>query len=82
LESINSLPSSGNYSFHLQYISANIQSLKGYDIRQTKDAQVAQKMKQVFNNMQAKITRAHAIQAEQADIYQHEGQVLKTGDFV
>ena len=49
------------------------------DIREVNANNIAQKMNGIFEQMQAEMTRAQAIQAEQADKHQREGDKLEVG---
>jgi hypothetical protein len=54
----------------------------GNDLREFNTSQVVLKIKEVFDQISVKMTRALPIQAAQVEVQCHEEQVLRTGAFI
>src|ERR1700687_3040631 len=60
-------PFYGNYGFHPRMTFGQHPIQNSSDIREVKAQQVAQRMKQLFDELQAEMKRAQAIHSEQAN---------------
>src|ERR1700731_3431041 len=75
-------PFFGNYGFHPRITFGQHPIQNANDIREVNANTFTQKMNEVFQCMRAEMTRAQAIQAEQADKHRREGVTLTVGDRV